>query len=433
MRSPARFCGGSGGGRSATTRPLWAPPATLGRVHRLSSRRGVVALLCALAAVPLLVGVLGWLADWPLGMDSAVYRAGALTLLHGDPLYDTDTLAFEPAWAQLPFTYPPAAALWFVPLAPLPAPLAWGALGAISIAATGLVVTLAMRATPSSGLLARGPLVAVALTAAVLLLEPVWRTVSLGQVNLILLALIIVDVLVLSARGSRAGGVLIGVAAAVKLTPLIFVPHLLFTGHWRDALRALATFVVLQAAMLTVIPHDVVRYWTKAVSDPTRIGTIHWSDNQALNGLVLRLSGNAPWSMAVALGIGVLLAAPAVWLMLRYHRRGEDLRAVLVTAGYGLLVSPVSWTHHWVWVIPLLVTLLAVAPRVAAAMVVVFGSYVLLILPGGRDPDGWSVLDHVLGNAYLYVPLVLGAAAFVREWRTPQPQRPPAGVRELTS
>lgn len=402
-------------------------------MHRLSPRRGAVALFGALGAVPLVVGVLGWLADWPLGMDSAVYRAGALTLLHGDPLYDTDTLAFEPEWAQLPFTYPPAAVLLFVPLAAFAAPVAWGMLGAISIGAAGLVVALSIRAangTRASGVLGRGPLVVVAITVAVLLLEPVWRTVSLGQVNLILLALILVDVLVLTARGSRAGGVLIGVAAAVKLTPLIFVPHLLFTGRWRDALRAVATFVALQAAMLALIPHDVVRYWTRAVSDPTRIGTIHWSDNQALNGLVLRLTEQAPWSMAVALGMGALLAPPAVWLMLRYHRSGDELRAVLVTAGYGLLISPVSWTHHWVWVIPLLVTLLAGLPSPVAAapkrlatlvaVLVVFGSYVLLILPGGRDPDGWSVLDHVLGNAYLYVPLALGAAAFAKEWCRPQ-------------
>ncbi|WP_231104892.1 glycosyltransferase 87 family protein [Haloechinothrix halophila] len=417
-------------------------------MHHLSFRGGAVALFGALAAVPLVVGVLGWLADWPLGMDSAVYRAGALTLLHGDPLYDTDTLAFEPEWAQLPFTYPPAAALLFVPLAAFAAPVAWGMLGAISIVAAGLVVVLSIRAarathgTRAPGVLGGGPLVVVAITVAVLLLEPVWRTVSLGQVNLILLALILVDVLVLTARGNRAGGVLIGVAAAVKLTPLIFVPHLLFTGRWRDALRAVATFVALQAAMLALIPHDVVRYWTRAVSDPTRIGTIHWSDNQALNGLALRLTEQAPWSITVALGIGALLAPPAVWLMLRYHRSGDELRAVLVTAGYGLLISPVSWTHHWVWVIPLLVTLLAgvqspvtAAPKrlaTLAAVLVVFGSYVLLILPGGRDPDGWSVLDHVLGNAYLYVPLALGAAAFVKEWRRPQARRPPTGVREVT-
>lgn len=379
-----------------------------------------------------MLGIVGAFAGWTLGMDSAVYRAGALTLLHGDPLYNTDTLAFEPSWALLPFTYPPAAALLFVPLAPLPIPIAWGAIGAVSVLALAAVVRLALREVPRrpGSVLAATGIATVVLTAASLVLEPVWRTLSLGQVNLVLLALVMLDVLVVSARGSRWGGVLIGVASAIKLTPLIFVAHLLFTGRRREALRALGSFAALQGLMYLLIPYDVTRYLTHAVSDPTRIGTIHWSDNQSLNGLLLRLTDSAPWSTAVALAAGAALAVPAGWLMLRFHRQGDALAAMLVTAFYGLLVSPVSWTHHWVWVVPMFVLLIA---RMSdsrdsigvSALVVVFGSYVLLVLPGGRDPEqGWSVLDHLLGNAYLYVPLVLGA------WLVLSARRPARAVAD---
>lgn len=386
----------------------------------MSRTRGLV-LLGVLVALPLVVGIVGWLQGWPLGMDSVVYRAGASTLLDGDPLYDTPTLpAYEPEWALLPFTYPPAAALLFVPLAPLPIPVAWGAIGAVSILCLAVVVRLTVRAVAPK--VALGASLAL-LTAVAILLEPVWRTISLGQVNLILLALVMVDVLVVCARGSRWGGVLIGVAAAVKLTPLIFVAYLVFTGRWRDALRAVATFAGLQGVLLLIAPHDVVRYWTHAVNDPSRIGTIHWSDNQSLNGLMLRLTDGASWSLAAALAVGALLAVPAVLLMLRFHRSGEPLQALLVTAFYGLLISPVSWTHHWVWCVPLLILLAAQARWYAVGVLaVVFGSYILLILPGGRDPDlGWSVLDHVLGNAYLYVPLVLGAALLSRRAAVREP------------
>lgn len=391
-------------------------------------RSWALLFLALLAALPLVVGIVGWLQGWPLGMDSVVYRAGASTLLDGGPLYDTPTLpAYEPDWALLPFTYPPAAALLFVPLAPLPIPVAWGAIGAVSILCLAAVVRLTLRAVAVKASFAafNAPKVAltVALTAGAILLEPVWRTISLGQVNLILLALVMVDVLVVCARGSGWGGVLIGVAAAVKLTPLIFVAHLLFTGRWRDALRAVATFAGLQGVLLLIAPHDVVRYWTHAVNDPSRIGTIHWSDNQSLNGLMLRLTDGASWSLAAALAVGALLAVPAVMLMLRFHRRGEPLQALLVTAFYGLLVSPVSWTHHWVWCVPLLILLAAQARWYAVGVLaVVFGSYILLILPGGRDPDlGWSLLDHVLGNAYLYVPLVLGAVLLRRRSAVHEP------------
>jgi len=388
----------------------------------------MVVLLAALAALPLVVGIVGWLQDWPLGMDSVVYRAGASTLLDGDPLYDTPTLpAYEPDWALLPFTYPPAAALLFVPLAPLPIPVAWGAIGAVSILCVALVVRLSLRqvAVKASFTALSAPKVAltVTFTAAAILLEPVWRTISLGQVNLILLAMVMLDVLVVCARGSRWGGVLIGVASAVKLTPLIFIAHLLFTGRWRDALRAVGAFAGLQAVLLVIAPHDVIRYWTHAVNDPGRIGTIHWSDNQSLNGLMLRLTDHADWSLAAALAVGTLLAGPAVLLMLRFHRSGQPLQALLVTAFYGLLISPVSWTHHWVWAVPLLIVLAARGRWAAVGvLVVVFGSYVLLVLPGGRDPDlGWSLLDHVLGNAYLYVPLVLGAVLLGRKAAVREP------------
>src|SRR5690606_27810525 len=185
-------------------------------------------------------------------------------------------------------------------------------------------------------------------------------------------------------------------------------------------------FVGLQAVLLLISPHDVIRYFTHAVNDPKRIGTIHWSDNQALNGLVLRLTDGASWSLLAALAVGLVLAPPAVLLMRRFQLRGEPLPALLVTAFYGLLISPVSWTHHWVWAVPLLIVLLVRARWwVTAALTVVFASYLLLWLPGGRDPDlGWSIVDHVLGNLYLYVPLVLGGglmrrrSGFPRDGRT---------------
>src|SRR5947209_14141302 len=104
-----------------------------------------------LSAVPVLaimVGIAGALLDWRLGVDSAVYRAGALTLLHGDSLYDANTLAPEPWWALLPFTYPPTAALIFVPLAAFPTQISWGLITAVSLAAMALSIRIAIGALP---------------------------------------------------------------------------------------------------------------------------------------------------------------------------------------------------------------------------------------------------------------------------------------------
>jgi len=397
----------------------------------LSVRPRSILLLSLVPLLALVFGIVGWVLDWRLGVDSAVYRAGAITLLHGEPLYDANTLAPEPWWALLPFTYPPTAALLFVPLAILPVQIAWGVLTAISVLAMALVVRVAIGSLPTPPAVRRwwsSPARATLLFSLVMLgLEPVWRTVFLGQINLILMAVVVLDVLVVSTRGTRWGGVLVGVASAVKLTPLVFVAHLFLTGKRREAVRAFGVFVGLQLLMLALIPGDTIRYWTKTISDTGRIGPVHWAGNQSLNGLLNRLTDLAPWASKAALGVAALLAVPAVWLMLRFHRRGQALAALLVTAFFGLLASPISWSHHWVWAVPLIVLLVSRLPQTTlatawrrwaatGAVVAVFISCVLLALPNGRNIElHWKFWQTVLGNAYILTPLIL-TMVLVTRW-----------------
>lgn len=394
----------------------------------------MVAALLAVPVVVLLVGIVSWVIDWRLGVDSAVYRSGAIALLTGEPLYDNDFLSAEPPWARLPFTYPPTGALLFIPLALFATQLSWGVLGALSVLALALVVRIAIQNVRTRPVWMTPARTTIAVTVLALGLEPVWRTLFLGQINLILMALVVTDVLLL--KNSRYfGGVLVGIAAAVKLTPLIFVPHLWLTGRKKDAVRAAVTFVALQGLIFAIIPHDFRRFWSVAVTNPERTGPTFWAGNQSLNGLVLRLSDLAPWALGVAIAIGVLLAVPAVYLVLRFHRAGQPLTALLVTAFFGVLLSPVSWSHHYVWVVPLIVLLLSRLPdrlphgwaRVRAlsgigAVVLVYASCVLLIMrtsdpnrPAGEKPElEWTPPEVLLGSAYLLVPLVAGVLVLMR-------------------
>ncbi|HJQ45750.1 MAG TPA: glycosyltransferase 87 family protein [Amycolatopsis sp.] len=397
---------------------------------RLSMRPRSILLLSMVPALAIAVGVVGAVFDWRLGVDSAVYRAGALTLLNGDSLYDSSTLASEPWWALLPFTYAPSASLLFVPLALLPPQVAWGVLTAISVLAMALVIRVAIGSLPKPVEGARwwsSPARATLVASVLMLgLEPVWRTVFLGQINLVLMAMVVVDVLVVTARGSRWGGVLVGVAAAVKLTPLVFVAHLFLTGKRADAARALGTFLGLQALMLLLIPGDTIRYWTKTIYDTGRIGPVHWAGNQSLNGLMNRVTDLAPWASKAALGLSALIAIPAVWLLLHFHRRGQALAALLVSAFFTLLASPISWSHHWVWCVPLIVLLVSLLPQTnlarawklwvgTGAVIAVFISCVLLVLPNGRNIElHWKVWQGVLGNAYILMPIVLGGVLVTR-------------------
>ncbi|MEU7786063.1 glycosyltransferase 87 family protein [Amycolatopsis sp. NPDC049159] len=422
--------------------------------HRLALRKSLARLsvrprsILILSVIPLVAigyGIYGWQHDWVLGVDSAVYRAGALTLLHGDSLYDANTLPNEPWWALLPFTYPPTAALIFVPLAAFPTQISWGLITAVSLGAMALSIRIAIGALPRPS--ADGPRwwasparSTIVFFLVFLGLEPVWRTIFLGQINLILMAMILLDMLVIGARGSRWGGVLVGVAAAIKLTPLVFLGHLFVTGRRMDAIRGFATFLLLQGLMFLINSHDAAKYWTVTLPDTGRIGPVHWAGNQSLNALMNRATDLAPWASKAAMGIGFLLAIPALWLLMRFHRKGQALAALLVTAFWTLLISPISWTHHWVWVIPLIVLLVSRLPKTTPKTAwkrwvgtflaaFVFVSCVLLILPNGRNVElHWTVWQNILGDAYILMPVVLAVALILR-WGLQRRARKKAAAR----
>ncbi|MDQ7806401.1 glycosyltransferase 87 family protein [Amycolatopsis sp. A133] len=355
-----------------------------------------------------LVAVVWWSLGRPLGVDSAVYRAGGMAVLRGEPLYGH--LSGLPGWApELPFTYPPFAALLFTPFAAVPVQWCWG--------------LIALTAAPALALVLRPYAPGAAPLLAAFGLQPVWQTVGLGQLNLVLMALVVVDVL---RRRGAGGGVLIGLAAAVKLVPLIFVAHLLLTGRRADAFRALGTFAAATALGAVLLPSDSARYWTSALFNDHFAQMKGWVGNQSWAGFAARTAPGAVWPLA--------FAAPAVAgaaIVVRWrHREGDDRGALLVTAGCALLVSPISWTHHWVWIVPALGYLLAGGRRwFALALAVLFTGWTVAVVPGGQGRErDWTAGQAIIGNAYLLVAVLAGVVLVVAAIRAgPRPSR--AGFR----
>jgi alpha-1,2-mannosyltransferase len=434
-------------------RPASTAGVTDGSRMQLAARSRMLVLLVAVPLIFLGCGLAGWSRGWALGVDSSVYRAGAVLLLHGHSLYDVSGLGY----LHLSFTYPPAAALVFTPLAALPAQLAWAVMASASVLALVLVIRVAIAAVPYWRFPARWS--TLLLAAAMLGLVPVWRTIGLGQVNVVLMAMVAVDVLAVTARGSRWGGLLTGVAAAVKLVPLIFIGHLFLTGKRAAAARALAVFAGLQGLTLAIAPQDRA-YWTSYVFQTGRIGPAQQPYNQSLDGLVARLTGAAPWSAHAAWAVGAVLAVPALMLVLRYHRRGQDLAALCVTACFGLLLAPVSWLPCWVWIAPILVALLSwlqaawrgtgqrqagrwqrwAGAGAVIGVIAVFTITYTVPISQQRHRTLGSFWFFVLSNPYVLtaiaIALVLGAAALRRTisptTRNPQASSP-AVERQLAS
>jgi alpha-1,2-mannosyltransferase len=325
-------------------------------------------------------------------VDLAVYRSGGAAWLHGVPLYTKEF----PSW--LPFTYPPVAAVAFSLLAIVP----------LAAAATMLTVAGLVALSATTMLTARVRLAGLLLVACAL--EPVRSTLLLGQVNLVLMGLVAADCLLPRTRYPR--GLLIGIAAAVKLTPAFFVLFFLVRRQYPAAVTAAATFAGVTGAGMLLAPADSVMYWHTTVFDPDRIGGVAFVTNQSLRGALSRLGLEPLWPV---LGVAVLVLA---WHGARRVR--EPVDALLVVAAAGLLVSPVSWSHHWVWIVPAMAVWLARARRrVGPALVLLVFAAGQPFLPHGADRElAWTWWQHIVGNSYLLAALVFLVVATCGVWFT---------------
>ncbi len=337
-----------------------ADPAVAG-----TSRDGARWLLPAGAA--LLVVVLAvWLADLATHLsvmaamrDLVVYREGGLITRHVTPPYDSHDASPLYDWTGqngVQFTYPPFNAVVFAVASVLPWTLLRWAMTLASLAALGLSLWLVFGALGYSGRPRVRLGATLGVSALALATEPVQQTLALGQVNLLLMLLVVADLLNPDALAGRTRwwhGIGIGLAGAVKLIPLVFIPYLLLTRRYRQAATATGVFVATVALGWAVLPRDSARYWADGlVFNANRIVFLGTRGNQSLRGVITRLAGSvtagtAPWLVAAILvGIAGLIAAAVL------YRAGHPVAGMLACALTGLLCSPLSWDHHWVWVAP---------------------------------------------------------------------------------
>ena len=370
----------------------------------------------ALLAVTGVLHVLATLAgsDPFLMVDLAVYVDGARHLTDGT-LYDFFS---EPL--HLPFTYPPFSAMIFLPLTWLPWTLLRILWQIASFGAIGLMAYSTLRLLGRAGPKAPSPLrhvrgIVVTITALGLWLEPVRTTFNYGQINLFLAALLLAGAV---AGKEWMAGFSVGIAAGVKLTPAITGLYYLLQRRWSAVIWSVAFFVATIAGALVVLPDETVRYFTKLIFDPGRTGPVWSAINQSLRGAIARLAGQDLTSLwlvaAVAAG---LLGLWVAWVCLKADDRAAAFLAVQFT---GLLISPISWSHHWVWVLPLLLWCLF-GPRqrltpvrvLTVAWLVATCSYVVSILisfqyidqPASRPgwQSGLGVIYPLLGIVTLVI------------------------------
>jgi alpha-1,2-mannosyltransferase len=365
-------------------------------------------LVVALVILPFVIAY-GRFWPWrPSTIDLEVYVYAVRDMLAGRDIFATTT----PFW-NLYFIYPPIAAVLMVPLAIGPYAM-W------QVIWTAALVWAQQSVLRRCGV-PRGWKLGLIGIAVVVAVEPIRTTLGYGQVNTLLMALVAADLLpdVPGERRRIPRGALIGLAAAIKLTPALFVIFALLIGKRRVALAGIMSFVVFTGLGAVLLPGETVAFWGGLSGGDTRTASPLYAGNQSLLGVFFRLGGTSVVTTLTGLAVAGLVALLGTGVAAHWWQRGEKVFAVALVGLCTNLASPLSWTHHYVWIVPLAVAVIrgGLPPwvRLLGGFWVLWVSISLPLaaLPygGGRERD-FTVGQQVVANLgpVLGLVLVMGLA-----------------------
>ncbi|AFM17932.1 Protein of unknown function (DUF2029) [Mycolicibacterium chubuense NBB4] len=424
----------------------WESPGRAGWATTLAWRLFQLLTAAALAAA-------AWrlLGHTPYRIDIDVYRMGGRAWLDGRPLYADGAMFHTRGGIDLPFTYPPLAAVVFAPFAVLSLPAASIAitvttllllLVSTAILLTRLDVWPTTRVTGEPAWLRRCWLAGAIVAPAVIYLEPIRANFDFGQINVVLMTLVIADCV--PRRTPWPRGMLLGVAIALKLTPAVFLLYFLLRRDTRALLVTVCSAAVATLIGVALAWRDSWEYWTDTVRNTDRIGTATLNTNQNIAGALARLGPGQEerfvlWTVACFAVLGV-----TIWAVRRTLRADQPVLALICVAMFGLMVSPVSWSHHWVWSLPTVLVTAVVALRlrhrvlgaVSAAGLALMVWTPITLLPEHRETTA-SLWRQLAGVSYLWWALativVAGTVAARPRREAPTLTGPPAPAVKAAS
>lgn len=384
----------------------------------------VVAVGVGMALTVTLTAVLLWQAVAVHQIDLAVFQDAGAAYLDGMPLYSEDF----PTRSGLRFIYAPIAAVLFAPLVLLDSvslQLMWSS---VNIMLVWWVLNSVLRKLD----VARPVLVATAALGAALLLEPVRSNFGFGQINIILMALVVADCT--GAIPQRLRGVGIALAASIKITPAAFGLFLLVRRDMASIARAVATVGIIAALGFWLLPGASVYFWLTEFFATERGGGHGFVRNQAFTGVLARLGADGILKDALWAAAAVIVICATAWSARRFTRSGEPMVALAIVALASLLAAPFAVSHHWVYSVLLIP--LAIAPQYRSWRPMLVGSIAVFmagpyfVLDGIDQQSGWIeiLLRQLAGNAQCLtaIALLIAAVAQARTRTTPpEPVREP--------
>lgn len=382
--------------------------------------RAVLLLVNLLAVTFFLLSFRHGLDFGPHREDLSVYRFGGRIWLSGGDLYRQPV--GPGGMLRLPFTYPPIAAVLFSLVSLMPELIAVSGLTLVTVALLGVVLRVFLRRLNVPDAASLWWL--AWLTPVALFVEPVRSTLALGQINIVLMAMVSLDCLTESPRWPR--GLLVGLAAAVKLTPAGFVLFFLLRRDWRAASLAVASFAFTTGLGFLLAWHDSILYWTSVIFHTSRTGPLAYAGNQSIQAVMARagLDPQTKAGMVAWLGISAAVIAVVCWEMQKALAAREDPWALSLNAFAALLISPISWSHHWVWCVPALLAMAVLGQRHHSRLILailVSGVVIFAVAPQWWFPYGhhqelaWAAWQQAIGSSYvIFALLVLAQGAHLR-------------------
>ena len=344
-------------------------------------------------------------------LDLDVYRDAVHVAWSGGDLY-----ASHFTFVNLPYLYPPFAILFLTPIAWLSnvsAQVVWTLITLCAVLVYAIVCVKNFAAERF-----QTPAVFAVTIGFTLAMEPTESNINFGQINILLAVFLVLD---LSHRTGRLPqGVLTGIAAAVKLTPLLIAVYYLATKRVRPALVTIGTFVVATGIAAVALPKASWVYWTGTFLESDRVGVSYLS-NQSINGMLQRLLGDTQTARAAWLVLGA--AVVVVTMVVAHHLFGTypHLTDALVLAAI-LLVSPISWSAHWILVLPLLLVA-ALPDRPVLLLQGLSGLLGLALLYGVVRPIETAQIladpqenQIFFGNTFTWLTLLVATAAVLWYW-----------------
>jgi alpha-1,2-mannosyltransferase len=343
------------------------------------------------------IGVLPTLGAWVITrwmsgvnpVDFLIYRYGSAMALHGTDIYARNISGPRIAPGGMPYTYSPFALLALLPtvLGPWRTTYrVWSLAALLAVAWTENVLVARLVPLGSGGRRAVVLAAALVLTAFSTMMV---NEISFGQINGLLMLACLAD-LFRPRHGRWARlippGTLVGAAAAIKLTPGLFICYFAVTRQWRLARNSgLAAAVCLLAAAV-VYPTMSEQYFTSVLWHlPGRVafeGGFATSGNQSVQGMLAALGA---WTGPLRAPASVAAAALGLWMARTCHRLGHEPEAWLTTGITAELVSPVSWIHHWIWLAPAILLCAIRARSLRQRAGVAAATTMLLLSPSAGD------------------------------------------------